>query len=101
MSSIENGGPAFPAQPQRFQIDEGGAPRPLGHDGMSLRDYFAGQALAGIMSGPDEPLPIDPGEATADAIKRYWKETAGLAYLIADAMLKAREDAQAAREGAL
>ena len=35
MSTINDGGPAFP----RHAYD--------GHDGMTLRDWFAGQALAG------------------------------------------------------
>lgn len=40
------------------QIDDGGPALPTGDhgcvqpwDGMSLRDYFAGQALAGILAG--------------------------------------------------
>lgn len=39
MSEKNDGGPAFPRD-ERF----------LGHNGMSLRDWFAGQALAGLMS---------------------------------------------------
>lgn len=42
----------------------------------SLRDYFAGQALQGLVYG------LTPEDA---------KEAAQSAYLIADAMLKARE----------
>jgi hypothetical protein len=45
---------------------------------MTLRDWFAGQALAGMCADPDM------GSNTADAI-------AGSAYSLADAMLKARE----------
>lgn len=67
--------------------DNGGAvfPRPSGgtlHEGMSLRDYFASQALAGMIAsytGADLPLP----ERDHAAIT---------AYEYADAMLKAREE---------
>jgi len=48
------------------------------HPGMSLRDYFAGQALAGILSHP---------ETGGDSPQT----TAGMSYLYADAMLKQRE----------
>ena len=48
--------------------------------GMSLRDYFAGQAIIGIYSANKERAEIDKPE--------YWAETA---YDIADAMLKFRE----------
>jgi hypothetical protein len=45
--------------------------------GMSLRDYFAAQALLGIIAHPD-------GGGSFDSL-------AGYAYKYADAMLKARE----------
>ena len=67
----DNGGPAFPT-PQ----DEFGKNSPS----MSLRDYFAGQALAGLASGHDE--------------EGVWSWTpdvaADTAYKVADAMLAAR-----------
>jgi hypothetical protein len=48
-------------------------------DGMTLRDYFAGQALAGITA--------DPSVEDMDQ-----NEIAEAAYLYADAMLKARDE---------
>ena len=64
-----DGGPAFPRPPGRFDgVDL------LDQQGMSLRDWFAGQALMGILSAPvvpDEPRAV-------------------LAYRYADAMLEAR-----------
>lgn len=80
--NYSDGGPAFP----RDHASDG-------HNGMTLRDYFAGQALVGIlqmvaagktdlgMNFDDEPTPhFDPYEAAADA------------YLLADAMLRNRKD---------
>jgi hypothetical protein len=46
--------------------------------GMTLRDYFAGQALASI----------NLGISVTDA---YYSQTAKHCYALADAMLKARE----------
>ena len=73
MKVLNDGGPAFP--------------RPLGgdvnnywnreQDGMSLRDWFAGQALAGLFANPN-------------AIGTF-QDIADDTYKVADAMLKARE----------
>ena len=60
---IADGGPAFP-------VDKPGC---CDMKGMSLRDWFAGQALAGIR--------LDGASIDGDA---------GLAYEIADAMIQAR-----------
>lgn len=70
---INDGGPAFP-RPVSFS-KEGGTHR--GTLGMSLRDYFAGQALNTITTQDDFN--------TADMAQR--------AYYIADAMLAARKEA--------
>lgn len=72
MSKINNGGPAFPLQ----SIGPDFAP---GYSGMSLRDWFAGQALAGLLAHPSDENPADMPFA---------------AYKLADAMLKARETDQ-------
>ncbi|NBW38858.1 MAG: hypothetical protein EBR30_28355 [Cytophagia bacterium] len=57
---------------------DGGAAFPVAHSyliqpGMSLRDYFAGKAMQALAQG------------------NYFDATARQAYMIADAMLKARE----------
>jgi hypothetical protein len=65
---------ADPAFPERC---DAGVDRP----GMTLRDWFAGQALAGMLAAPGNVAEMDCGERA-----RY-------AYLNADAMLKAREGA--------
>jgi hypothetical protein len=65
MAKINNGGPAFP-----FEFSErwGGDAQ----DGMSLRDWFAGQALAGV-------IPINPVLS--------FDELAKWCYQMADAMI--------------
>jgi hypothetical protein len=70
MSKINDGGPAFAA----LKVDVWDNPYLAG--GMSLRDWFAGQALIGIAI-----------EADLDA-----KTAAGVAYEHADAMLAARAE---------
>ena len=75
MGEMKDGGPAFPLAFQEI----GG--EMYAHDGMTLRDWFAGQALKGLLAeqpdadcGPTEPL-----------------EYAHDAYKMADAMLAYRE----------
>ena len=73
MSNDVGGGTAFPAS------GEGNwAPTP----GMSLRDWFAGQALMGMISGAFSPPYID-GMAVQDS-------AAMAAYIYADAILRQR-----------
>ncbi len=73
---MSDGGPAFPSTQMRI----GG--NPAYHDGMSLRDYFAGQALTGFLAmcsaaGETQPGPEDAAEHC---------------YRIADAMLAQRNE---------
>ena len=70
-ASINDGGPAFPVADTKHWD---------GHNGMTLRDYFAAQALAGIVLSPLG----QGGRATYDS-------TARDAYSYADAMIAARE----------
>ena len=74
MSEIDNGGSAFP------RPDWNGSW--TGSDifkGMSLRDWFAGQALMSMLSAPDK---------ISDST---YSVAAGLSYKFADAMLEARK----------
>lgn len=66
-----DGGPVYPQNEFSAYTDD--------RSGMSLRDHFAGQALAGLM-------------ATQSDVKGWFKpkEAAGLSYEMADAMLAAR-----------
>jgi|688.fasta_scaffold491561_3 hypothetical protein len=59
--------------------NDGGAAFPVMYvsEGMTLRDYFAGQALAGALADPNFNMPP--------------AQLAELAYMEADAMLAARE----------
>ena len=71
MSNTNTGGPAFPAYefiPSYKQM--------MAVGGMTLRDYFAGQAIAGKL--------LMPGTAYDET------DCAKFAYEMADAMLKAR-----------
>ena len=67
----KDGGPAFPVA---FRMND---KQVILEDGISVRDYFAGKALAGLLAS---------GEDSIDA-----ETNAHDAYIIADAMLAARE----------
>lgn len=81
MSRINDGGPAFPTQLQddRSQITCDAGP------GMSLRDYFAGQALIGSLS---KDISLENHTWVYNRANRA--ELARDCYEIADAMLEAR-----------
>ena len=74
MSEREDGGPAFPSTHDRG----------TSYIGMTLRDWFAGQALAGVLPRED----ITGTEARLQHVKGA---IAHLAYAYADAMLEARK----------
>jgi hypothetical protein len=87
--SKPDGGPAFP----RYGNDERHGASALCQDGMSLRDYFAGQALVGWIAGrwwdvPDINHSI-PREHTG--YRGAMQDLAVACYEQADAMLKERE----------
>jgi hypothetical protein len=85
--STNDGGPAFPSalEWRETRWREGvetavAGTYDNGHDGMSLRDYFAAQALNGVLSDSD----MRPAsEEECDHLARR-------CYLMADAMLTAR-----------
>ena len=70
------GGPAFPHE---YKYGDGTAQR---CDGMTLRDYFAAKAMQALIASPRG---TPDGR---DATDHYY---AKCAYIMADAMLKARE----------
>jgi hypothetical protein len=71
---INDGGPAYPQH--GWTKDPEVLERMRNQGGMTLRDWFAGQALAGLLASNENNMPFDV--------------VAPLAYRHADAMLKAR-----------
>ena len=78
-----------PAFPQVFKIGKGEnlpdgkvaeGPYQFVNQGMTLRDYFAGQALAGISAMSGDGFSLSP------------EQEAGWAYQRADAMIAARKE---------
>jgi hypothetical protein len=70
--SDKNGGPAFPHE---FKYGDGTANRDVG---MTLRDYFAAKALQGFIASTKN------GDCDLNTVAKS-------SYLMADAMLKARQ----------
>jgi hypothetical protein len=70
---INDGGPAFPTTGEGYGYSR------YSHNGMTLRDWFAGQALTGLMANPHANI--------------EWMEKHAVtsAYNAADAMLAERE----------
>jgi len=73
MSKTNDGGNVYPVHERVYVGD--GIHEDKYHDGMSLRDYFAGQAISGN---------INKGTGIAETIAED-------AYKVADAMLKERD----------
>ena len=76
MSNTNTGGPAFPVQSVYIEDQQ------TNSQGMTLRDYFATQAMQGLIASPRG---TPDGKDATDA---YYAKAA---YVMADAMLKARE----------
>jgi hypothetical protein len=86
MSEIKDGGPAFPKAHDPYPNCQNTV-MPSTRNGMTLRDYFAGQALPAIVA--------DAMRHNAEMIKHdgrlvEWEDMADKAYVAADVMLKAR-----------
>lgn len=85
---------------QQSKTDDGGAAFPngdLGGDvqpGMSLRDYFAGQSLAGGADSFCDAMGPHETATTEEDIAQHAERHAKAAYLLADAMLKQRKGGQ-------
>lgn len=76
MREKKDGGPAYPSS-NEVSVGEFVTG---GHAGMTLRDYFAGQALAGMLA-----------KRIVDYSNGFGVEESYLAYQIADAMLAERD----------
>lgn len=86
MTTQIDGGPAYPTG--TWEYDGNGNVLPYQEPGMSLRDYFAAQAMSAIFCG-------DGARMVADRDERYdetnWAEVvAANAYEMADAMIAER-----------
>jgi hypothetical protein len=83
MGEKNTGGPAYPSQ----ELSAGGLPTRMLYEGMTLRDYFAGEALAGMW--------LNIVWVAADVYNAPRDDQINLAarqaYKIADAMIKERE----------
>ena len=77
MKTINDGGPAFPASLYKL---ENGQESSVPHIGMTLRDYFAGQAVSGLYAD---------NNFTGSHV-----DAAKCSYALADAMLAARKEAK-------
>ena len=73
MSKEQNNKPAFPSPMQDDR--DCYARNESGYGGLSIRDWFAGQAITGLAQNPAPEA-----------------EVAGWAYALADAMLEARKE---------
>jgi hypothetical protein len=82
-SDKTGGGPAFARTLSKEEREahalQGCGPAPFGHEGMTLRDYFAAKAMQGLLSQSMVP--------TLGSDQKYAAE---YAYAMADAMLVAR-----------
>lgn len=87
----KDGGPAFSSI--AIHVNGNGDPVQFGDPGMSLRDYFAGQALAGIVANGY----FGDYNGVVDGI-RGGNNEAKVAYTLADAMLRARAIAEGERK---
>ena len=105
MSKIDDGGPAFPSpysatETMTMDGEVHQVAGQLGHPGMSLRDYFAGQNIQGALAGDPGfvSYKVVPAEGQnmerfvadmADGARRKRAIAAGWAYSMADAMIRA------------
>jgi len=91
MNKINDGGPAFPV----WELNGHGQPEMTGF-GLSVRDYFAAKAMAALIAEPvSEGWPSTVAH-WATQLQRHTQMSgpeivAHVAYMMADAMLKARE----------
>ena len=92
---INDGGPAFPSP----GIPDATDGRKENRDGMSLLDYFAGQALAGYVAISDgRTYNKDCGKSQSEWQADIDNIDAQYLYRMAQAMLKERERINAKRE---
>lgn len=80
--SKPDGGPAFPMWTEDMPVE--------GSPGMTLRDWFAGQALAGWLASFDKEV-SESYNGEPRAWNQHQQEVARACYGYADAMLRERD----------
>jgi hypothetical protein len=82
MNNTNTGGPAFPRD----------YAHPLhGHNGMTLRDYFAAKAMQSLIAGSFTEIGQEGIEANRQPFQNIEDLMSETSFKYADAMLKARE----------
>lgn len=85
MDNLKNGGRAFPCDSIVERDDNGHMHgKEISSGGMTLRDYFAAKAMAGWLASYPESCTHPIVAGNADEVAKH-------SYMLADAMLKARE----------
>lgn len=86
---INDGGPAFP----HFKFSENGKVEICPQGGMTLRDYFAGQALTGVIPSIETEIDkLDTDSKHFDHnVNCFYQSAAIRSYCYADAMISTRE----------
>ncbi|EKS6746848.1 hypothetical protein [Enterobacter kobei] len=79
----QTGGQAFPRQ--QWEYDGHNNVLQYQEEGMTLRDYFAAKALSGWLASYPESCTHPIVAGNADEVAKH-------SYMLADAMLKAREE---------
>ena len=81
---VDDGGPAYPSTEVHPNYDF-----PIHHFGMSLRDYFAAQALAGLLANPGGPFQANDMNGW-DIVNCTLDDVARLSYQASDTMIATR-----------
>lgn len=93
---IDDGGPAFSGKSQEKCSNPNHTPEctePVEYKGMSLRDYYAGQAMQGILANPHKWI------VNGKNLKEFEdSETpiTGVAYKLADSMIARKRETEKA-----
>lgn len=86
---LPGGGPAYPCDPFIASKPGNESVAKRLAEGMTLRDHFAGQALAGLLANPGGPVQQN-GRTGWGYVNCTGAQIAETAYSLADEMLKAR-----------
>lgn len=88
METTNNGGPAFPVSTSNETDGHQDGPNTWQFPGMTLRDYFAAKVMQGLACSDTTLWPHGANDSDDPTDALFMARTA---YMIADAMLDARE----------